>query len=186
MVDRIRQLRLNVSMGALIVLIMGVVFLIRPAQVVTTIAQFIGGLLFLIGLFQFIGKLFSGINKSSGMLVGALIGVVGMWILWNPARAASIIPIIIGVILVVHGVQNISLSLTGKGYGMPNWWVLLLAGMFNSLCGLVCIICAFATVQFVVQIAGVMLIYDGISSMFTVHKLNRYEQQYVDAEYREL
>ena len=186
MLDKINQLRLHVSVGAILVIIMGIVLVMWPAQVVTTIAQAIGLMLLMIGLFQFFGKLLSSVNRSSGMLVGVLIAVVGFWILVNPERAASIIPVIIGVILVVHGIQNISLSFTGKGYNMPGWQLLLLGGIFNLLFGGVCIVCAFAMVQFVAQIAGFMLIYDGIASMLTVHRLVSYEKQYIDVEYREL
>lgn len=186
MAEKIRSMRLNITVGAVLVLLMGIVFVIWPGAVIRTIAQLIGFILALIGLSQFVGKIFSNVNKSSGMLVGALIAVVGFWVLVNPGRAASIIPVIVGVILVIHGIQNISLAFVSRGYGMTRWNFMLLGGILNVLCGILCIGYAFGLVALGVRILGVMLIYDGISSMLTVGKVNRYERDYIDVDYREL
>ena len=186
MAEKIRSMRLNVTAGALLVLLMGVVFVIWPGAVIRTIAQMIGFILILIGVSQLVGKLFSNVNKSSGMLVGALIAVVGFWIWINPGRAASIIPVIVGVILVIHGVQNISLAFISRGYGMARWGVILFGGILNLLCGIACIAYAFGVVALGIRIVGIMLIYDGISSMLTVTRVNRYEREYIDVDFREL
>ena len=186
MAERIRSTRLNITFGAVLVILMGIIFVVRPDAVINTIAQLIGFVLALIGVSQVIGKLFSNVNKSSGMLVGALIAVVGFWILIHPYRAASIIPIMIGVVLVAHGIQNMSLAFVSKGYGMSRWMIMLIGGILNILSGVLCIAYAFGMVALGVRLLGFMLIYDGISSMLTVGRVNRYERDYIDIDYREL
>ena len=186
MLEKVRSLRLNVRVGALMVIALGVILLVWPGAVITTITRGIGLIIAIIGVFQFLGKLSSRVNRSSGMLVGALIAGVGFWIIFHPERTAGLIPVIIGVVLVVHGVQNISLAFIGKGYGMERWYVYLIGGLLNLLCGVICVAYAFGVVELGVRILGIMLLYDGIASMLTVTRLNRYEQDYIDAEYREL
>ena len=186
MIDKLRSLRLNVSLGAVLMLLMGLLFLFRPAEVVAASAQFVGIILILVGITQFFGKLLSDMNRASGMLMGALIFVVGFWIFMHPLSAASIIPMMIGVILIVHGVQNIGLAFTARGYNMPGWGFMLAGGVLNLMCGVACVVMAFAAVAFVVQLSGLMMIYDGVTSMVTVQSLNRYESKYVDVEFREL
>ena len=186
MIEKLRLLRLHISFSAVLIILMGVAFLIWPARIITTFTRMIGIILILIGLSQCIGKLFSRINKSSGMLIGALTAVVGFWIYLNPIRTASIIPIIIGVLLISHGIQNISLAMTGKGYQMPHWPLMLFGGILNMIFGIISIIFAFSTVAFIVQLLGIMMIYDGVSSILMVSRINRHEKEYIDVEYREI
>ena len=93
---------------------------------------------------------------------------------------------IIGVLLVGHGVQNISMAFVGKGYGMTRWYVYLIGGLLNILCGIICVADAFGVVEMGVRIIGIMLLFDGIASMVTVNRLNYFEKNYIDVEYREL
>ena len=186
MADKIRSMRLNVSFAAVMVIALGLVLLIWPAAVITAFARLIGFILAIIGVSQILGKLFSNINRLSGVLVGVAIAVVGFWIIFHPEKAAAIIPVIIGVLLVGHGVQNISMAFVGKGYGMTRWYVYLIGGLLNILCGIICVADAFGVVEMGVRIIGIMLLFDGIASMVTVNRLNYFEKNYIDVEYREL
>ncbi len=185
MVEKIRNMRLNVTFGALLVLITGILFLIYPGEIVTTVARITGLLIAMVGISQVAGKLLFNVNRSSGMLVGTLIAVVGFWIFLNPEVSSSILPIIIGVVLVIHGIQNISLSFVGRGYRMGRWYMPLLGGVLNIICGMLCIAYAFGIVKFALQLFGAMLIYDGITSMITVVHVNSSERNYIDVEYIE-
>lgn len=186
MADKIRSLRLNISFGALMVIAIGIVLLIWPGAVITAVTRFMGFLVAVLGVSQVLGKLVSDMNRISGMLVGALIAGAGLWIIFHPEKAAGIIPIAIGVVLVAHGIQNISLAFIGKGYGMGHWYLLLIGGVLNIFCGAVCVANAFGVIELGVRILGIMLLYDGIASMLTVTHLNRFERDYIDVTYREL
>ncbi len=186
MIEKARSLRLNIHFGAVMVFALGVVLVIWPAAVVTTIARIIGFIFAVLGVSQVLGKMASQVNRSSGMLVGALIAGVGFWIILHPIKAAGLIPVIIGVVLVVHGIQNMTLAFIGKGYGMGNWMMYLVGGLLNIVCGILCVVWAFGVVEIGIRIVGLMLIYDGISSMLIVNNLNRYEKEYIDVDYREL
>ncbi len=186
MADKIRSLRLNITAGAVLVLLMGILFLFRPDEVVTTVSGLVGFVLLLIGVSMVIGRLFSPYSRASGMLVGALVAVVGGSIMIHPARAASIIPVMIAVVLIVHGFQNVSMALAGKKYGMISWFWHMVGGVLCILCGMACVFNAFGVVTFGVRIIGIMLIYDGLSSILTAGRVNRYEREYVDVDYKEL
>lgn len=179
--DRLKSLRLHVTFGSLGVVVLGIIFLAWPGAIANTIAKIIGIILTLIGATQFFGKLLGKENRSSGMLVGALITVIGIWVVLHPTQAASIIPMIIGVVLTVHGIQDFSLAFAGRKVRMPHWGIGLAIGVIDIVMGIFCIVCAFQTVTIALQIMGIMMIYDGLTGMMVVHRVNRAEKDIVDS-----
>jgi uncharacterized membrane protein HdeD (DUF308 family) len=116
------------------------------------------------------------------MLVAILIAVIGLWMFFQPAMMVSLIPIAIGVLLVVHGVQDISLAFEGKKNKATNWWGMLLMAIINIALGVLCVINAFGLVEFSMVLIGIMLVYDGLSDMLIVHKVNKAAKDVVDSE----
>ena len=103
---KLKEIRANVIAAGLLYIVLGFLFIAYPRQVVGTLSTFIGVLLVVIGVIQVFGKIFDEDNRASGMLVGALLAVIGVWIILNPEFTASILPIVIGVMLVVSAIQK--------------------------------------------------------------------------------
>lgn len=182
--DAIKKHRLNITLGGVIVILLGVILVIDASAILETMAWLVGLLLAIVGFSQFIGKLFSDYNKSSGMLIGGLIAVIGLWIMIQPKYLAGFFPMVIGMIMVVHGIQNMSLAFAGRAVKMEKWGFLLLGSILSIIAGLVCIIYSFTVGVIAVQIVGLLLIYDGIVSIISANRVNYYEKQKViDAEY---
>ena len=179
--ERLKELRLHITFGAVATIIMGLLFLFWADGIATTFARVIGLILLLIGGTQFLGKLFGDVNRSSGMLIGGLIAIIGIWVILNPESAVAIIPMIIGVVLVVHGIQDLSLAFAGRAVKMPRWRGALLVGILDIVMGVVCIVCAFRMVTLALQLIGIMMIYDGVTSGLIVHNVNRAEKDVIDS-----
>ncbi|MBQ7676759.1 MAG: DUF308 domain-containing protein [Lachnospiraceae bacterium] len=179
--EALKKLRLHVTFGALATILMGVLFLVWADSIVKAFAWVIGVILVVIGVTQFLGKLFGDTGRSSGMLIGGLIAVIGVWVILHQETAAGIVPMLIGVVLVVHGLQGISLAFSGRTVKMPHWWVGLIIGILDIVLGCVCIVCAFRLVTLALQVMGVMMIYDGIASCLLVHRVNRAEKDIIDS-----
>lgn len=181
MLETVKKLRMHVTFGAVATIFMGILFLVWADSIVQAFAWVIGVVLVLIGVTQFLGKLFSDYGRASGMLVGGLITVIGAWVILHQKTAAGIVPMLIGVVLVVHGIQGISLAFSGRAARMPKWWVGLIIGILDIILGIICIVCAFRLVTLALQIMGVMMIYDGITSCLFVFNVNRAEKDIIDS-----
>ena len=53
--------------------------------------------------------------------------------------------------------------------------------ILNIVLGILCICYAFGLVKLGMILIGIMLIYDGISDMFIIHKVNKASKEFVDS-----
>ena len=101
-------------------------------------------------------------------------------------------PIVIGVILAVHGVQDVKMALESKNGGYDRWWIMLIIAIISIAIGVLCIVNAFGMVKLAMQFVGAALIYDGISDLWVVTKTVRtvkdmeQEAKAVDVDYKEI
>ena len=171
-VEKMKTIRLHMTASALVCVILGIVFMIWPGQVTTIAAYFVGAMLVLIGAIEIVSKIVNDENRSSGLLVGLLVLVIGIWIILHPEVAISLIPIVIGVVLVVNGIQNLSLALSGKRADADRWGWMIVTALITLIFGILCIVCAFGVIKLVMRLVGLALIFDGVSSMVMVHHVN--------------
>ena len=131
------------------------------------------------------------IHPFAGVL-GFLIVLVGIWIFISPERIVSLIPIVIGVVLCVHGIQDIKLAIETRANGYERWWSMLLIAAISLVLGVLCIVHAFGVVKLALQFIGIALIYDGLSDLWIANrairaaKAMRQEAEALDVEYKEV
>ena len=98
----------------------------------------------------------------------------------------------IGVILCVHGIQDIKIALETKGNGYGKWWSMLIIASISLVFGVICIVKAFGVVTLALQFIGIGLIYDGISDLWVASRAIRAaremkrEADALDVEYKEV
>ena len=146
--------------------------MIWPEAVTNIIAVAVGIILIAIGGIYVISKLVNQENKFTGMLVGFIVLILGVWILVHPTSAASIIPIVIGVVLVASGVQELRLSFAAKNVDAAKWGWMIVGSVVTIIFGIICICMAFAILKTAMRLLGLFLIYDGVSSMVMVRHVN--------------
>ncbi len=173
--------RLHITFGAVASIVMGIMFLCWADDIGMLLARILGFIVLLIGGTQFMSRLFGKENRASGMLIGGLIAIIGFWVIVNPDRAVGIIPMVIGMILVVYGIQVFSLAFIGRSARMTQWKGVLIMGVLDIVLGIICIVYAFQIGVLPYRIMGIMMIYNGVSSILIVHKVNRAEKDIVDS-----
>lgn len=181
MAEKLRNIKIDVTVSAILSVVLGVLFVGWPGEVASLLARVIAVILIFSGVVVLVPKLLEPIKSYAAILVSLLITLIGLWMFFRPEAVASIIPIAIGVLLVVHGVQDLSLAFEGRGKKAHNWWSILLMAVLNIVLGILCICNAFGLVKIGMILIGVMLIYDGLSDMFIVHKVNKAAKEFVDS-----
>lgn len=110
-------------------------------------------------------------NKNTVRLIcGIIVLVIGIWILLNPAVIISLIPAIIGVILLLHGIEGIRLAADTKQANDTAWISGLVLSIITIVFGLFLIVRAFEAAQIAFKLVGAALIYDGVSKLFIVSR----------------
>lgn len=186
MKEFLKRVKADVILSALLCIALGIVIIAWPEQTIDifcrTIAVGMGimGVVYLVRYFT--NRL---IHPFSGIL-GLVVLLVGVWIFLKPGSLFSLIPIVIGVILAIHGIQDIKLAIEAKRNQYEKWWTMLIIALVSLIFGVVCI------VKLATQLIGIALIYDGISDLWIVNRIThavkaaKQEAEAVDVEYREV
>lgn len=181
MMEKLKSIKLNVTLSAILSVAIGVLLVACPGTIVTILARLIAVIIIASGVVLLLPQIFDADRSYLSIIVAILIAMIGLWMFFSPKLVASIIPIAIGVLLVVHGVQDLSMAIEGKKNKANNWWSIILMAVLNIVLGVLCIGNAFGLVEIGMMLIGIMLIYDGISDMFIVHKVNKATKDVVDS-----
>ncbi|MDC7278622.1 MULTISPECIES: HdeD family acid-resistance protein [Pseudobutyrivibrio] len=176
MKEKIKGLRLNITISGIISVVIGILLLVYPTESLTTISRVIAAIVILSGIFVIISQVFEKGFNAMGIAVGGVLAIIGLWIFLAPGSIVSIIPIAIGVLLVVHGLQDLGLAIEAIKTKAPRPWLTFIIAIVTILLGAVCIANAFHLVEIATRLIGLMLIYDGVTDVFTVHKVNKAEK----------
>ncbi len=168
MKELFKKLRIAAYVTAVLTIALGAVLIAWPMEVTGLICRILGAILVIMGAVYLFGYFVEGrgILAVTGGLIFLLLGV---WIFITPESIASLVPIVIGVILLVHSLRDFQMASEAKQSGSERWTVLFLLALLNSVFGVVCICDSFGVVTVAVRLLGLALVYDGISNMIIVH-----------------
>ncbi|MDE7017659.1 MAG: DUF308 domain-containing protein [Lachnospiraceae bacterium] len=191
----LKKIKTNVLISALLCIALGIVLVVWPGMSVQVVCMAIGAVLILNGisrLANFIfgrdGSLFSQMN----LVMGIIITVIGVWILFQPSKIIAMIPILVGIIIIIHGINNLQQAVSLCQSRYDKWWIALLLGLVTVGFGILLICNPFKAIDTLVMFIGIFMIYDGISDIWIVSKVShnakqlRQELEAVDVEAEEL
>lgn len=188
MIDYLKNLKANYTLSAVICVIIGAVLIIWPGTSTQIVCMVFGGVLVAYGVIQIALYLFARertLYLQGMLMLGIVFGVLGAWIFIKPEIITVTVPVIMGIIIVVHGIHNTAQAIELKKMKYEKWWVALLAGLFTIVLGAVLIYNPFSVVNTVVRVIGIFLVYDGLSDMWIisrVFKTRKKAQKVIDAE----
>ncbi len=189
MSDFLKGLKANYTISAGLCTLLGLVLLIWPGTTMRIVCTLLGSMLLIYGLAQVVLYL---INKertmlSQGMMVfGIVLSVIGIWILTSPEMIIMAVPVIVGVLIVIHGVHNVVQAIALKKDGYDRWWLAFLFGALTVVLGGILVYNPFEVAETVVRFIGIFLIYDGVSDIWIlsrVFKVKRDKERVIDVDY---
>ena len=192
MTEFLKGLKANYTVSAALCILFGLVLLIWPGTTTRIVCMLLGGVLLIYGAFQVVICLMNRERTflSQGMLIlGIVLSVIGLWILLRPDMIIMAVPVIIGVVVLIHGVHNVIQAIDLQKENYDKWWIALLFGILTVIFGGVLVYNPFGAVEMVVRMIGIFLIYDGASDMWIlsrVFKVKRDKEKVIDAEYVDL
>ena len=189
MKEFLQSIKLNVLFSAVFSIILGIVLIMHPAEVTVLVCRIVGIVLIIMGVTIIISSLVSSTRLP--LAGGIVIALIGLFIYLNPEAVVSLIPAFIGVIMIIHAIEDLRLAATiisNRSQGAP---VVILFGIITLALGILCICAAFEIVSLAVIIIGISLVFDGISDIFVVRRVssamrNAYQEaSAIDTTYEE-
>lgn len=163
MKDRLKAARWQIYISSILSLIMGILYAVFPIGTSAAVSIIIGVIIIITAVAILVGGIMGGVGTAIPcVLIAILLGALGGWIIYNPVMFATIMPIAIGVVLVIHGVQSIASAFRVKNFGRSLWWLAFFGGILSVIFGLICVFFAFGVLQVSAIIMGIMMIVDSI------------------------
>lgn len=204
MSDFLKSIKTNILGSALLCVILGIVLVIYPNTSLALVCRAVGVIVLITGAGFLIshvrGGIFSWFYKLD-LILGVLFVILGGYILLNPLGLLSIIPIVFGVLLIYHGISDLRQALELRKYEADRWWISIIIAVITIALGIMIMKNPFSTIDMLMRIIGICLIYDGLSDLLLVEKFSRsirnfqaYEEkpefdddsETIEGDYREL
>ena len=104
------------------------------------------------------------------LIVHAAATIVGLAIAANPAFLISFFPVLGGVLIALSGVDSLMTALNWKRAGNDTWKPLLILSVVTIALGILIFANPFATMDILIRVFAVILVYDGLVGVFSAVK----------------
>ena len=177
----LKQIKWETILRSLLYVVLGIVAVVIPETMVKTLGYLIGILLIAVGAVSIICYLLreAGQNYYRNDFGYGLVGIaVGVIFLNRVEWLISLLPLILGVMVLASGCGKLQEVIDMKRAGGDSWIVILIMAALNAAFGIVLIINPFKTALLLLQLVGVGLIFSGITDCVTLfyvkHKMKGY------------
>ena len=176
-----RHFRFSMFGASLLCVLLGVALLIWPDVSQSVFCYAFGAMLVLSGLFQIAAYL---VGKQKGLLqklmfAGGLIAMVaGVWVLLSPGKVLQLTVIVVGVVLIYHGVMDVKYAYDLKRCESRFWTAALLCGLITCAIGVLLLVNPFGSMDVLFLMVAIGFLFDGASDLFTVVVVADGERRY--------
>ena len=158
MKDLFQRVTTSILISSIIAFIIGLIMAVVPGLSLQVIGIMVGIFVILHGI-VLIGLDFA-INKIHipffGILSGVLSVIVGLILIAMPGVLSTVFTIALGIWIILSSVNIISMAVTVKN-GVPNWFLLLLLGIVDLICGIIILFNPFASAISVTILGGIII-----------------------------
>ena len=176
----LKKIKTNVIVSAFICIALGVILVFWPGLSVKVVCMAIGAVLVINGISRLLNFIFGrdgSVFSQMNLVMGIIITVIGGWILLQPGTIIAMIPILVGIIIVIHGINNLQQSVSLCQNRYDKWWIALLLGIITIGFGVLLVFNQFAAVDTLIRFIGLFLIYDGASDIWIMSRVSRNVKQ---------
>lgn len=191
MKDFIKRLRADYLFSSLMCIALGIVFIAWPDKVNEAVGTVIAVVLIVVGIVYLASFFLKFITNGMSAAIGAIVLLIGVWILIQPAIVGTLIPIVVGVIMLGHGIRGLRESAAAKNFGFSNWGIGIVFSIISLALGIVCICNAFGVISLIYVVIGIALVFNGLSNIWisvttsSSERKYRKEQETIDVEFKE-
>ena len=173
-----KRVKADFLFSSLLCIILGIVFIVWNEATINALGMIIAIGMIVIGA-VYLGSYF--LNIVSGGIsaaIGVVVLLLGIWILIQPSVIVTMIPIILGVLLISHAVRAIKEALDSRKYGCQTWGISVLLAIISMVLGVICIVNAFGVLKLASVAIGIALIYNGVSDIWIVARTSKAEKEF--------
>ena len=156
--------------------ILGVLLFLESELTIITISYVIGAVLVAVGaiaLINYVNDLHKDTKNELNIVYGIGMGILGIIVISNPKGVASIIPFILGIIIVLNSSAKLEYSLELKKKDNKLWTSTMILSVVALLCGILLIFNPFEGATFITKVVGVILFIYAIIDITSTLRLRK-------------
>lgn len=181
MKERLKNMTVSFVFLSILYLVLGVVLLIWPTTVMNIICYLFGAILLLYGVFAIWGYYRNEDRKGSaflGLFLGIVAAAVGAVMIIYPPLIQGIIPVILGLYIAIDGLLSVKRTLELHRMDFARWNLNLILSLVSAGLGVFVVFHPLLTEAALFRVIGVVLLYAGVSDLWTLLQLSRWTKEY--------
>ena len=111
------RIKADFLLSSVLCIALGLVFIIWRASVLTIVANVLAVVLIIIGVVYMCSYFLNIVTNGLSAMLGLVVLAVGIWFLVQPKVVVSLIPIVIGLVLIFHSIRSIIEAVDARKYG---------------------------------------------------------------------
>lgn len=164
----VEEMKKNYFISAILTIALGAVLVIWPDWSGRILCYLLGAALILMGGIQLIVCIRAeriGFYSKFSMLMNIILILLGVWVCIRPDTVLSLVPVIIGIVMLIHGCMDLQFTMDIKHAGSGKWWIALIFALVTLTLGVFLVMHPFLAFEITMLIIGIGLLYDGISDL---------------------
>lgn len=156
--------------------ILGGLLFFQSEITIISISYVIGGILVAIGvitILKYIKNKKEGIENEIDILYGLVTSILGVLVITNPEAIASVIPFIIGFIMIISSAMKIQYSFELKNKNSSIWISTFVISTIAFICGLLLIFNPFKGAVYITRIIGIFIFTYAILDLISTLRIKR-------------
>lgn len=166
----LKAMKWDALLMAVLYIVLGIVVLVLPETMAKTMGYLIGVILILAGAVSMICYLLRDAHQNyyHNDFVSGLVGIgLGCLVLYKVEWIISLIPFILGVLVLISGFSKLQDVIDMKRLDYGNWIAMLILAVVNLVLGVILIFNPFKAATLLLRLIGLGLIFSGITDGFT-------------------
>lgn len=161
---------------ALVTMAMGVALVVWPDRSVRLMCTLLGAALLITGIVYVLGwfaRRRAGGMSAFTIIPGAVLAGLGVWLMTSSESVIALVQYVFGAVVIFHGIVDLQGSVALMRGKAERWWLDLALSALTLALGALILINPFGTFGALVVLIGFVLIYDGLSDLWIIHRLSR-------------
>lgn len=156
--------------------ILGILLVFESELTIVSISYVIGAILVAIGtvaILNFVNDMKKNVKNELNIVYGIGMVVLGIIVISNPKGVASIIPFILGVLIIINSAAKLQYSLELKKDNNKLWNSTMIMALITLLCGLLLVFNPFSGAEFITKVVGVLLFIYAVTDIISSLRIRK-------------
>ena len=164
----------GVSVHAALTLLLGIILTIMPGVAAGALVSVLGWLLLVFGFICLVVAIVfrAGAMEPGPIATGLLALASGLILLIRPGLLVSLCGIVLGLLLVIHGLQDLKQTRRDKAMGY-DWKLPMVIAVIKLVMGALVVLNPFSTAALLIRMAGIFLIVDALGDLILVRNATK-------------